>query len=349
MTDEIAQLLKTLHLDRIAAILDAELAHATEQDLGYQELLARLLRAQWHHRQESALAWRIKRAGLPEAWTLESFPWKRQPGVSQKQLRGFAELDFVPKAENLVFVDPTGVGKTGLATGLLLKALQNGYRGLFLRAQDLFDEMYASLADRSSRKLLNRLARVDVLCIDEMGYLNLRPEQTNIFFKLMEERYRQHATIITTNLDYAEWHHFLGNKALVDALLSRLRHQCHTVRIDGPSLRNPQGGSTSSRRPTPTDRRTPRGIVPDAASRSRNDDRAPGPDSVNPGWTTSRDHHRVISGERRRRSSRTKAPAARGCGSGGAGRADGEHPIAHGIRPLRPSLSANEGETVGVA
>ena len=241
MTDDIAQLLKTLHLGRMAAILDAELAHADQQDLAYQELLARLLRAQWHHRQESALGWRIKRAGLPEQWTLESFPWKRQPGVSPKQLRGFAELDFVPKAENIVFVGPTGVGKTGLATGLLLKALQNGYRGLFLRAQDLFDEMYASLADRSSRKLLNRLARVDVLCIDEMGYLNLRPEQTNIFFKLMEERYRQHATIITTNLAYEEWHHFLGNQALVDALLSRLRHQCHTVRIDGPSLRDPQG------------------------------------------------------------------------------------------------------------
>ena len=101
--------------------------------------------------------------------------------------------------------------------------------------------MYASLADRSSRKLLNRLARVDVLLIDEMGYLNLRPEQTNIFFKLMEERYGSKATIITTNLDYAEWHNFLGNKALVDALLSRLRHQCHTIRIDGPSLREPQG------------------------------------------------------------------------------------------------------------
>lgn len=87
----------------------------------------------------------------------------------------------------------------------------------------------------------HRLSRVDVLCIDEMGYLNLRPEQTNIFFKLMEERYRQRATIITTNLAYEEWHNFLGNKALVDALLSRLRHQCHTVRIDGPTLRDPQG------------------------------------------------------------------------------------------------------------
>jgi len=241
MTDEIAQLLQSLHLKKIAELLDEELARVEREGASYQDLLARLLRAQWHHQQEGALAYRIKQAGMPEPWTLESFPFKRQPGVSARQLREFAELDFVPKAENLVFIGPTGVGKTGLAIGLLLKALQNGYRGLFLRAQDLFDEMYASLADRSSRKLLNRLARVDVLVIDEMGYLNLRPEQTNIFFKLMEERYRRRPTIITTNLDYPEWQTFLGNKALVEALLSRLRHQCHTVRIDGPSLRDPQG------------------------------------------------------------------------------------------------------------
>ena len=73
------------------------------------------------------------------------------------------------------------------------------------------------------------------------AYLNLKPEQTNIFFKLMEERYRRFPTIITTNLDFVEWGGLLGNPALVDALLSRLRHHCHTVRIDGPSLRALQG------------------------------------------------------------------------------------------------------------
>jgi len=241
MTDDLAQLLKSLHLNKIAEILDEELALADKNHTTYPELLARLLRAQWHARQEAALAWRIHQAKLPEQWTIESFPWKRQPKVSQRQIRTFAELDFVGKAENIVFIGATGVGKTGLATGILLKALQNGHRGLFIPAQNLFDEMYASLADRSSRKLLDRLARVDVLLIDELGYLNLKPEQANIFFKLMEQRYQRKATIITTNLDYDDWAGFLGNKALVSALLSRLRHHCHTIRIEGPSLRDPQG------------------------------------------------------------------------------------------------------------
>jgi DNA replication protein DnaC len=132
------------------------------------------------------------------------------------------------------------VGKTGLASGLLLKALENGYRCQFIRAQDLFDQMYASLADRSSRQLLNRLSRLDVILIDELGYLTLKPEQSNIFFKLMEERYHRHSTIITTNLGYDEWGNFLGNPTMVQALLSRVRHYCHTIDIDGPSLREPQ-------------------------------------------------------------------------------------------------------------
>lgn len=238
---ELDQLLTNLHLGKIAEILPDEIRQADKQQLTYPAFLTRLMRAQYHHRQETALKWRIQQARIPEPWTLESFPFDRQPGISRKLIRSFAELDFIPRAENIVFIGETGVGKTGLASGLLLKALQNGYRGLFIRAQDLFDEMYASLADRASRKLINRLARIDVVLVDEMGYLNLKPEQTNIFFKLMEERYRRKPTIITTNVGYEEWHNFLGNKPLVEALLSRLRHQCHTVRIDGPSLREPQG------------------------------------------------------------------------------------------------------------
>jgi len=240
MNDDVEQLLSCLKLAKIAEIYDAEVGKADKGGEPFAKLFARLLRAEWHDRQERALSGRIKKAKLPEEWTLESFPFKKQPGVSQRQIRTLAELDFIGRAENIVFIGPTAVGKTGLSTALLLKAMQNGYRGIFISAQDLFDEMYASLADRSTRRLLNRLARVDVLVIDEMGYLNLKPEQTNIFFKLMHERYGRRPTIISTNLEYAEWHDFFGNPKLVEAMLSRLRHRCHTIKIDGPPLREPQ-------------------------------------------------------------------------------------------------------------
>ncbi len=240
-TEEIPQLLKNLCLRKMAATLEGELQAARKSSPSYSDFLARLLRAEWLDQQERKLQARIKRARLPESWTLESFPFKNQPGVSRRQIQELAELEFIPKAANIIFIGSTGVGKTGLASGLLLKALQNGYRALFIKAQDLFDEMYASLADRASRKLVRRLARIDVLLVDELAYLNLRPEQTNIFFKLMEERYRRKATVITTNLEYDQWHQLLGNKDLTEALLSRLRHQCQTIRINGPSLREPQG------------------------------------------------------------------------------------------------------------
>jgi DNA replication protein DnaC len=239
--DELQQLLKNLGLKRMAELLPEELAATKKSNRSYETLLLRLLKAQWQAKQEGALNYRIKQAKIPEAWMLETFPFKKQPGVKKRQIMSLAELDFIPRHENIVLMGPTAVGKTGLATGLLMKALYNGYRGRFIAAQDLFDEMYASLADRSTRSLLNRLARVDLLVIDELGYLNIKPEQANMFFKLLGERYRQRSTIITTNLEYDEWGRFLGNEPLTKALLSRLRHHCNTIRIDGPELRKPQG------------------------------------------------------------------------------------------------------------
>ena len=206
----------------------------------YTEFVARLLREQYQHQRERSLAYRISQARMPEPWTLETFPFNKQPGVHEPTIRGLAELDFMAQAQNIVFIGETGVGKSGLAMSILRKTLENGYRGLFIKAQDLGGDMYQSLADRSSRKLLNRLTCMDVLLVDELGYLNLRPEQSNIFFKLMEERYNRKATIITTNLMYDDWYSFLGSKQMVSALLSRLRHRCHTIQIDGPSLRQPE-------------------------------------------------------------------------------------------------------------
>lgn len=240
MDDEVDQLMKNLHLTRMREVFDREMTRATKAKSPYRDVVANLLREQHAWQRQRAFEYRVKTARLPDRLSLDTFPFKQQPGVNAAAIKQLGELDFVSKAENLVFIGPTGVGKTGLASAILLKALQNGYRGLFVKAQDLFDEMYASLADRSSRKLLDRLMTVDVLLIDEMGYLTLRPEQSNLFFKLMEERYSRRTTIVTTNLEYDDWYGFLGKKEMVGALLSRLCHHCHTLRIEGPSLRTPE-------------------------------------------------------------------------------------------------------------
>ncbi len=238
--DELDQLLKNLGLHRVREILSRELDRATAQGSSHRDFLARLMREQNGYRKERQFQYRLGQARLPERWALETFPFARQPGVQASQIRQLGELDFLLGHKNLVFIGPTGVGKSGLGCGIVLKALEGGYRCLFVKAQDLFDEMYASLADKSTRELMNRLKSVDLLMIDEMGYLNLRPEQSNIFFKLMDERYNRKSTIITTNLDYDDWYGFLGRKEMVGALLDRLRHHCHTIRINGPSLREPE-------------------------------------------------------------------------------------------------------------
>ena len=111
MSEELEQLLKNLHLKRILEIYDEQPHAAEKEDVSYSEFLTRLLRAQWHARQESALEWRIRRANLPERWSLETFPFARQPGVNRKQIRTLAELEFIAKAENIVFIGETAVGQ----------------------------------------------------------------------------------------------------------------------------------------------------------------------------------------------------------------------------------------------
>ena len=241
MTDleSLRTVLAQLRLRGLEHVLDAELARFEKDPVPLTELLHRLLLEEARHRRERSLAYRLKEAALPWPWTLDSFPFDQQPGVNRTQLQTLAGLDFLRRAENLVFIANPGTGKSGLAIALLREACLSGFRGRFYSAQELLDELYASLADRSTARLLKRLARYQPLLIDELGYLTLKPEQTNAFFKLMDQRYGRVSTIITTNLDYEAWYDMFEKKPLVDALLERLQHHCITIRIDGPSLRVP--------------------------------------------------------------------------------------------------------------
>lgn len=241
MKTEISELLEELKLKGMAETIEDQIALA-ENGISAQEVVSNLLREELRFRQERSLVNRIRNAKMPWDWTLNSFPFEKQPGVNKNQIMTLAGLDFLQRGENIIFHGKTGVGKSGLAVGILRQALISGSRGRFYDVQHLLDDLYASLADRSTTKLLNALCRFDILLLDELGYLTLNKEQMNAFFKLMKERYEAgKSTIITTNLEPEDWYQLLKPKDMVDALLDRLYHRCIVVKIDGKSLR---GGSS---------------------------------------------------------------------------------------------------------
>ena len=241
MIADIHAALEGLKLRKMREIVEAELKAAQARKTSYSAFLLDLLRQEVEDKRRRSVEGRIRQATLPDRWTLETFPFHLQPCVNKKQHQEFAELDFIAQAENIVWMGGTGVGKTGLASSILLKALYAGRTGRVVKAQDLFDEFSASLADRSTQGLLKRLSRVDVLLIDELGYVEPKPGQINNFFRLVENRYGKKPTLITTNLGYREWPKFLGRGPMAAALLRRLLHRCHTVAFPkGVNLSKPK-------------------------------------------------------------------------------------------------------------
>lgn len=240
MREDIKSLLERLRLRGMAACVDDLLNEAEHHGKSINEFLVELLEAEHRDQQERRLASRIKQAKLPWDWTIDTFPFKQQPGVNKTQIMGLAKLNFIERNENIIFIGKPGTGKSGIAMGLLRLALLNGYRGRFYNAQDMLNELYASLADRSTSRVLNHMCNYDLIVIDELGYLTLTQEQINIFFKLIDMRYQKKATIITTNLDFEAWYDVFKQKELVDAMLDRFKHHCTVIQIEGPSLRVPQ-------------------------------------------------------------------------------------------------------------
>jgi DNA replication protein DnaC len=237
MNDRIIHLLTQLRLTGMINCIGEVLEQAEKNRLATEDILLQLLETEHRDRQARFLSNRISHAKLPESWTLDTFPFQQQTGVNKLQLMNLAKLNFIERHENIIFIGEPGRGKSGLSMGLMRQALLSGYRCRWFKAQELLDDLYASLADHRSSRLMKTLFNYDLICIDEFGYLNLNTEKMNIFFKLIDMRYGKKPTIVTTNLPFDAWYDVFKQKNLVDALLDRFRHYCITITINGPSLR----------------------------------------------------------------------------------------------------------------
>ncbi len=241
MDEELMAMLKYLRLGRLLSQWDATLAAARKGRYSSERLLKHVVQEEYRAKRENARLLRRQRANIPEILEMETFPFSRQPKLDRKKIMSlYDRFDYMTKHRNVVWMGPTGCGKTGLATAFLLQAIDRGHRGYFVTFPQLIHELFQSLADRSEQKLLKRYLSYDPLVIDEVGYVEVEPAQVGQFFTLMHKRHKQKTTLITTNLGFSEWESFLHNKQLTAALIDRLTENSHVINIKGgKSLRDP--------------------------------------------------------------------------------------------------------------
>jgi len=228
MTDELQHTLRALHLPRLATHWEDDLKEAARQRLSHATLLTHVVQEEYRLLCDRARQQRLRRARLPEPWTLETFPFERQPKLNRKAILALYDtLDFLPKAQNLIWLGRTGCGKTGLASSFLRHAIEQGHRGRYVLFADLIAELCQAVALHAQEHVLKKYLRWDLLLIDELGYVEVEPAQVGLFFTLLQKRHRKQPTLITSNLGFSEWGSFLKNDHLTAALIDRLTEASH--------------------------------------------------------------------------------------------------------------------------
>jgi DNA replication protein DnaC len=229
--DRLIQNLRRLALRHAAQNLDEHLKQAAALKLGHVAFLARIVEAEVLARQQTAADRRLKYAELPEVCRIEDYDFKAQPSLDRKAVLDLCELGFVDRCESVLWIGPSGVGKTHLAIALGVRACQANYRVRFVRAYPLLKRLYASLADDTLEDVLAELAQPDVLIIDELGNSPRKHEDdlAGVFFELVARRYRRGAIILTTNLGFDQWPSALGAPSQVTPALDRLIEGAHIM------------------------------------------------------------------------------------------------------------------------
>jgi len=232
MTDELIKMLKYLRLSALIENWDRYLKIAAKGNFSHARLLEYVFSEQYQIKKENAREMRVKRAAIPEKFVLETFPFKRQSKLNKKRIEAIYDgFDYMTKSRNIIFIGPTGTGKTGLATSFLIHAINQGHNGLFITFPELVERLYNSIADNTQAKTVKKLLSYDCLLIDELGYIEIESVQVGLFFNLMQKRHKNKTTLITSNLGFGKWTSFLKNDHLAAALIDRLTESSHVINM----------------------------------------------------------------------------------------------------------------------
>lgn len=229
--------LKALRLPTVLAECEKVAKQCADDNVDHLGFLLNLLELELIERDRKASERRLKAARFPAPKTLDEFDFAARPSVNKPQLLDLVRGDYVTKRENVLLVGPSGTGKTHLATALGMAACAQGKRVRFWRVTELMTTLREAEQERQLLRLRSQLTKLDLLILDELGYVPASKAGAELLFDVIATAYERTSVVLTTNLGFEHWTEVLGNERLTGAALDRLTHRCTIIETAGESYR----------------------------------------------------------------------------------------------------------------